>query len=68
MVANGLGVTLMPQMALDAGILRGLDVTVRPLVGAVPHRRIGLVWRRSSARTETFRGLGEALKTELTMS
>lgn len=67
MVANGLGVTLMPQMALDAGILRGLDVTVRPLAGAVPHRRIGLVWRRSSARAETFRALGEALKAELAM-
>lgn len=68
MVANGLGVTLMPQMALDAGILRGLDVTVRPLVGAVPHRRIGLVWRRSSARAETFRALGGALKAELAES
>ena len=67
MVANGLGVTLMPQMALDAGILRGLDVTVRPLTGAVPHRRIGLVWRRSSARAETFRALGGALKAELAM-
>lgn len=67
MVANGLGVTLMPQMALDAGILRGLDVTVRSLVGAVPHRRIGLVWRRSSARAETFHALGEALKAELAM-
>jgi len=65
MVANGLGVTLMPRMALDAGILRGLDVTVRPLTGAVPHRRIGLVWRRSSARTETFRALAEALREEL---
>lgn len=73
MVANGLGVTLMPKMALDAGILRGLDVTVRPLdvmvrAGAVPHRRIGLVWRRSSARAETFRALGDALKAELAES
>jgi LysR family hydrogen peroxide-inducible transcriptional activator len=68
MVANGLGVTLMPQMALDAGILRGLDVTVRPLAGAVPHRRIGLVWRRSSPRAETFRALGDALKAELAKS
>lgn len=67
MVANGLGVTLMPQMALDAGIVRGLDVSVRPLIGAAPHRRIGLVWRRSSARGETFRGLGDALKAELAM-
>jgi LysR family hydrogen peroxide-inducible transcriptional activator len=68
MVGNGLGVTLMPQMALDAGILRGLDVTVRPLAGAVPNRRIGLVWRRSSARAETFRALGGALKAELAQS
>lgn len=65
MVANDLGVTLMPQMALDAGIVRGLDVAVRPLAGQAPHRRIGLVWRRSSARKETFRQLGEALKAEL---
>ena len=65
MVANDLGVTLMPQMALDAGIVRGLDVAVRPLSGKTPHRRIGLVWRRSSARKETFRQLGEALKAEL---
>jgi LysR family transcriptional regulator, hydrogen peroxide-inducible genes activator len=65
MVANDLGVTLMPQMALDAGIVRGLDVAVRPLSGKTPHRRIGLVWRRSSARKETFRQLGAALRAEL---
>lgn len=62
MVANGLGVTLMPQMALDAGIVRGLDVAVRPMVEGTSHRRIGLAWRRTSARRETFRQLGEALR------
>lgn len=62
MVANGLGVTLMPQMALDAGIVRGLDVAVRPMADGTQHRRIGLVWRRTSARKETFRRLGEALR------
>ena len=62
MVANGLGVTLMPQMALDAGIVRGLDVAVRPMADGTSHRRIGLVWRRTSARKETFRRLGEALR------
>ena len=61
MVANGLGVTLMPQMALDAGIVRGLDVAVRPMADGTSHRRIGLVWRCTSARKETFRRLGEAL-------
>jgi LysR family hydrogen peroxide-inducible transcriptional activator len=61
MVANGLGVTLLPEMALDAGILRGLDLCVRPLEGEEPFRRIGIVWRRRSARKETFRNLADAL-------
>ncbi|WP_374444791.1 hydrogen peroxide-inducible genes activator [Stella sp.] len=65
MVANGLGVTLLPQMAIDAGIVRGLDVEVAPLGGDLPHRRIGLVWRRTAGRKDTFRRLGEVLKAEM---
>lgn len=65
MVADGLGVTLVPQMALDAGILRGLDLPAVPLAGDAPSRRIGLVWRRTSARKETFRRLGAVLQAEL---
>lgn len=65
MVANGLGITLLPQMALDAGMLRGLGLDVRPLVGRPNSRRIGLAWRRTSARKQTFRTLGTALKAEL---
>ena len=41
---------LLPQMAVDSGILRGLDLEVRPLDGPVPYRRVGLVWRRTSGR------------------
>ena len=55
MVANGLGVTLLPEMALEAGILRGLDLSAMPLVGDAPYRRIGLAWRKTSGRKETFR-------------
>lgn len=62
MVANGLGVTLLPQMALDAGILRGLSLSVRPLAGQAPFRRIGLVWRRASGRKETLQRLAAALQ------
>jgi len=65
MVANGLGITLLPQMALDAGMLRGLGLDVRPLVGKPNSRKIGLAWRRTSPRKETFRTLGDALKAEL---
>jgi LysR family hydrogen peroxide-inducible transcriptional activator len=61
MVANGLGVTLLPQMAIDAGILRGLDLSAIPLEGDAPFRRIGLVWRKTSGRGETFRRLAGVL-------
>lgn len=65
MVANGIGVTLVPQMALDGGILRGLDLETIPLDGDAPARHIGLVWRRSAARKETFRRVGETLREAL---
>jgi LysR family hydrogen peroxide-inducible transcriptional activator len=61
MVANGLGVTLLPQMAVTAGIVRGLDVASRPLEGDLAYRRISLLWRRTSSRKETFRRLAAAL-------
>ncbi|OYV34004.1 MAG: LysR family transcriptional regulator [Rhodospirillales bacterium 20-64-7] len=62
MVANGLGVTLLPQMALDAGILRGLDLSTVPLAGDAAFRQIGLVWRRGAGRKETCRRVGAVLR------
>jgi LysR family hydrogen peroxide-inducible transcriptional activator len=62
MAANGLGVTLLPQMAVSAGILRGLDLSVAALDGDTPYRRIALGWRRTSGRKETFRRLGIVLR------
>ncbi|HEX2943765.1 MAG TPA: LysR substrate-binding domain-containing protein, partial [Rhodopila sp.] len=62
MVANGLGVTLVPQMALDAGILRGLDLSAVPLAGDAAFRQIGLVWRRGAGRAETCRRVGAVLR------
>ncbi len=62
MVDNGLGMTLIPQMAIDAGILQNTRVTARPLEADHPSRRIALVWRRSSPREKEFRLLADALK------
>jgi LysR family transcriptional regulator, hydrogen peroxide-inducible genes activator len=61
MVAGGLGVTLVPQIAIAAGILRGLAVAVAPLAGDAPSRTIALAWRRASGRKETFRRLAATL-------
>ena len=65
MVENGLGLTLLPKMAIDAGITRGTGVEARPLEGKVISRRIGFAWRGSSPRKEDFAYLSEFLRDEL---
>jgi LysR family hydrogen peroxide-inducible transcriptional activator len=62
MVDNGLGVTFVPAMAIEAGILDGTAVEARPLQSDHGFRRIALVWRRSSPREEEFLLLAEALR------
>lgn len=61
MVANGLGVTLIPEMAVKGGVLAGSDLVTRPLADG-SGRAIGLVWRGSSPRKADFRRLGEFLR------
>ena len=64
MVAAGIGVTLVPGLAVDARIAEGTGISLSRL--AVPaSRRIGLAWRRTSLRAEEFRLLADALR-ELT--
>ena len=65
MVDNGLGVTLLPKMAVDAGATRGTRVSVRPLAAPAEGRRIGLAWRRSSSRGDEFRLLAGHFRDEL---
>ena len=62
MVDNGLGVTLLPKMAIDAGILENTHVQARPLSAEHPSRRIALVWRKGSPREKEFTLLAGALR------
>jgi LysR family transcriptional regulator, hydrogen peroxide-inducible genes activator len=62
MVDNGLGTTLIPEMAVTAGILDGTGVVARALDADHPTRQIALVWRKGSPRGEEFGMLAEALK------
>ena len=62
MVDNGLGLTMLPEMALDAGILNGTDVVARPLLSPNANREIALIWRKNSPRGEEFRMLAEELR------
>jgi len=63
MVDNGLGVTLLPEMAIDAGILDGTSIEARPLDADNPARQIALVWRKGSPREKDFQLLAGVLKT-----
>jgi len=62
MVDNGLGVTFVPAMAIEAGILDGTGVEARPLRSSHGFRKIALIWRRSSPREKEFQILAEALR------
>ena len=61
MVDNGLGVTILPEMAIDAGILDHTSVSARPLAADHATRTIALVWRRASPRERDFRLLADVL-------
>ena len=62
MVDNGLGVTFVPGMAIEAGILQGTGVDAKPLRSDHPYRRIALIWRRSSPREGEFQMLSQTLR------
>ncbi len=61
MVDNGLGVTVLPEMALKAGILDHTSITARPLAAENAVRSVALVWRRASPRESDFRLLAGVL-------
>lgn len=50
MVATGAGITLLPQLATRGAYGNARGVTVLPFSKPVPSRRIGAVWRKSTAR------------------
>ena len=67
MAAGGIGITLMPEMAVPTEITAASGLVARPLSGD-PSRVIALAWRRSSARKAEFRRLGGYLKEVLAES
>ena len=62
MVDNGLGMTIMPEMAIASGLLDHTQITARPPRSERAHRDIALVWRKNSPRDKEFRLLAELLR------
>ena len=61
MVAGGLGVTLLPDMAVATHVPKGGELVARPFDRAGAGRQIGLAWRTTSSRSAEVKELGAAL-------
>ncbi|MBE7217717.1 MAG: hydrogen peroxide-inducible genes activator [Caulobacteraceae bacterium] len=62
MVGAGLGVTLLPAMAAQAGLAERAEVVTRPLADAGARREIVVAWRAGSSRGVEARLLAETLR------
>ena len=61
MVESGLGIALLPEMAVKAGILNNTSLTARPLASPAPKRGIALVARQTTARIDEFMALANLM-------
>ncbi len=50
MVATGAGITLLPELATRGAYGNARGVTIRPFTRPAPVRRVGGVWRKTTAR------------------
>jgi LysR family hydrogen peroxide-inducible transcriptional activator len=62
MVAAGVGITLLPELAGRGAYGNARGVTIKPFVKPVPTRTIGAVWRKSSARRTAIMALAKQIE------
>ena len=62
MVAANLGLTLLPQIAVQSELASTRNVVIRPLSPKRPFRTLVLAWRPTSARGAEFRMFGNVIR------
>ena len=62
MVESGMGIALLPEMAVKGGLLNSTELLARPLAAPAPKRVIALVTRSSYAHLEEFQALSDAIR------
>jgi LysR family hydrogen peroxide-inducible transcriptional activator len=63
MVAAGMGVTLLPELATRGPFGSGHGLVVKNFARPVPSRTIGAVWRKSSSRSEAINAICDVIST-----
>jgi LysR family hydrogen peroxide-inducible transcriptional activator len=62
MVANGLGVTLLPELAIKSGIVGNSSLQTKQIEGEKVSRGIGLAWRASDPRQNDYVAFADFIK------
>lgn len=62
LVGSELGVTFLPDLAINSGILEGTDLVAQAVPGDGAYREIGMVWRPTSGRQATWQLLGDLVE------
>ena len=62
MVANGLGVALIPNMSVHSDMVKSLNLAFRPLEESTEGRQICLCWRRGSYASEAYKAIGKSIQ------
>lgn len=61
MIESGLGIGLLPEMAISSGILTNTSLSARPLTAPAPKRVIALVARQTTARIDEFMAIAQSI-------
>ena len=62
MVAAGVGITLLPELAGRGAYGNARGVAIKPFAKPVPTRTIGAVWRKSTARRDAILALSKHIE------
>jgi len=65
MVANGLGVTLLPELAIEGDVLGDTHLQLKHFTTDNVNREIGMAWRKSDPRRDDYLLLAEFIKSHL---
>lgn len=63
MVGMGMGATFLPALYIWSEITDRSEIVVRPLEGKAIYRSVGLVWRKSAGRVDTFHQIARLIRT-----